>query len=293
MQKALPRNPSVPSVPSVASVLGSRVYLRGLAAIVLAALPSLAFAQAKPPVPPKPGTTKPAVQAPKKPAVPPKLVRFYFSAGAGVSATSNDFDQDVPFELYAEEGSVSGPVNVSRGPRFDVSAGYRVWRRFGAGATFTHFKSSGDMHAVFRFPHPFIFGAPREAEGDTSAARTTMDLHVSGLIGIVAGPRWHVVAYAGPSFTWLSQELGYDRFSYRYEIPFNEATLSPREGATSKGDGIGGHAGVSITRMIGRRWGIVGDVRGSSTKATLDALGTPIQLQSGGFQMSAGVRVHF
>jgi hypothetical protein len=276
----------------VSSGLGSRVWLGGLAVAILAALPTIAHAQAKPPVPPKPVTTKPALQT-KKPAVPPKLVRFSVGGGIGMSATSNDFDQDVPFELYAEQATISGPVSVSRGPRFEASAGYRIWRRFGAGATFTLFKNSGDMQAVFQLPHPFVFGAPREAIGDTSATRTTMDLHVSGLVGLVAGPRWHVVAYAGPSFTWLSQELGYDRFSYTYVVPFNEATLSEMAGSSSKGDGIGAHAGVSMTRMMGRRWGILGDFRGSSTKAKLDALGTPVELQTGGFQVSAGVRVHF
>jgi hypothetical protein len=244
-------------------------------------------------VPPKPVTTKPGVQPPKKPAPPPKLVRFSIGGGIGISATSNDFDQDVPFELYAEQGSISGPVSVSRGPRFDVSGGLRIWRRFGAGATLTRFQSSGDMHAVFQFPHPFLFGAAREAVGDTSATRTATDLHISGLIGLVYGPRWRVVAYAGPTLTWLNQELGYDRFSYTYVLPFNEATLYTKDGSASSGDGLGGHAGVTITRVMGRRWGIVGDVRGSSTKATLDALGTPVQLQTGGFQASAGVRVHF
>ena len=261
------------------------------AAIAIFTAPALA--QTKPPVPPKPVTTKPAPQPPKRPVVPPKLVRFSIGGGIGVSATSNEFDQDVPFTLFAEDASITGPVSVSRGPRFDVSAGVRVWRRFGAGVTLTSFNSSGDMEAVFRLPHPFLIGAPREASGVTDATRRTTDLHISGLIGLVLNRRWHVVAYAGPSMTWLSQQLGYDRFSYTYVLPFNEATLSPKDGAASTGTGIGGHAGVSITRMMGRRWGINGDIRGSSTKAKLDALGTPIELQTGGVQMSAGVRVHF
>ena len=285
--------PPVTSVSPVTSVCGSRVLLAALLAIAALSVPCVARAQAKPPVPPKPVTTKPAPQAPKKPVVPPKLVKFSITGGIGVSATSNEFDQDVPFTLFAEEASITGPVSVSRGPRFDVSAGYRVWRRFGAGVTLTSFNSSGDMEAVFRLPHPFLIGAPREASGVTDATRRTTDLHISGLIGLVAGRRWHVVAYAGPSLTWLSQQLGYDRFSYTYVLPFNEATLSPKDGAASTGNGIGGHAGVSITRMMGRRWGINGDIRGSSTKAKLDALGTPIELQTGGVQMSAGVRVHF
>ena len=78
------------------------------------------------------------------------------AAAIGVSATSNEFDQDVPFALFAEEATITGPVSVSRGPRFDVSAGFRVWRRFGAGVTLTSFNSSGDMEALFRLPHPFL-----------------------------------------------------------------------------------------------------------------------------------------
>ena len=66
-----------------------------------------------------------------------------------------------------------------------------------------------------------------------------------------------------------------------------------RRAARRAGHGIGGHAGLALTRMIGRRWGIAGNIRASSTKAKLDALGTTVALQTGGVQMSAGVRVHF
>jgi hypothetical protein len=259
--------------------------------MILAALPTLAYAQAKPPVPQKPVTTKPA--PPKRPAPPPKLARFTIGGGIGMSATSNDFDQDVPFTLFSEQGTITGPVSVGRGPRYEASAGYRLWRRIGIGGTFTWFQSSGDMHAVFAVPHPLLFARPREGTGDTSATRTTTDVHVSGLIGIVYNPRWRVVAYAGPSFTWLEQELGSDLFSYSFVLPYTEVTLNEKPGVASKGDGIGAHGGVSITRMMGRRWGIVGDFRGSTTKATLNVLGKPYELQTGGFQMSAGVRVQF
>jgi hypothetical protein len=149
------------------------------------------------------------------------------------------------------------------------------------------------MHADFRLPDPFLVAAFHDVAGDASATRQTTDLHVSALIGLKYTPTWQVVLSIGPSVSWLSQQLGYDRFRYNYVYPFDDATLEPVEGRTSNGRGVGVHAGLAITRLLGRRWGIEGTIRGSSTKVELDALGRPVTLQTGGMQMSAGIRFHF
>ena len=260
---------------------GSELMRRAVLAFVLAVAVAAPAAAQTPP------------RAPRKPPPPPTLAKFLFGAGIGGSATSNDFEQDVVLTLFAEEGSIRGPVSVAHGPLFDVHAGYRLWRRIGVGVAVSLLTSNGNMHADFNLPDPFLVAAFHAVGGDASATRTTTDLHVSALIGLKHTPKWHVVLSVGPSVSWLSQQLGYDRFRYTYVYPFDDATLEPVEGRTSDGRGIGVHAGLAITRLLGRRWGIEGTVRGSSTKVELDALGRPVTLQTGGLQMSAGIRFHF
>jgi hypothetical protein len=240
------------------------------------------------------GSTAPRPQpAPRRPAGPPRLAKFFLAAGVGVAATSNDFDQSVPFTLFAEEASIDGRVAVGRGPYLDARAGYRVWRRLGVGAGVSHFQWTGSQHVIFRLPHPFLRAMPQVAEGDADARRALTEVDVSVLFGLSAGPRWHLVAYGGPTVAFLSQELGHDRFLYRYVFPFTEIVLEPRSGGASTGRGIGAHGGLAMTRLLGRRWGLHFDIRGSTADAELDEFDAPFVISTAVLRVTAGLRVHF
>lgn len=259
--------------------------------------PSSARPDLRPPRDPVVQTTPKAKPQPpakpiRKPGPPPRLVKFSLGFGVGASATKSDFDQDVRFTLFAEEARITGPVSVSRGPRIDVHAGYRIWRHFGAGVSLSRLQTSGPMLATFSLPHPFLVGALRDVSGEGDAKRTTTDLHLRGLIGVKAGPVWHIVAFGGPSVSFLQQQLGHDRFNFVYEFPFTTVTLEAND-EVSSGRGIGAHAGVSITRLIGRRWGLLGEIRASTTRVEVDTLGTPTEIQTGGVHLGVGLRFHF
>lgn len=248
------------------------------AALVASALPALAFAQA----------ASPALRAPSASRALPGV---FFVAAVGASATDPAFDQDVTFTLFAEDATIRGPVAVARAPRYEAQLGFRVWRRIGVGVTAAYFQQSGDLRADFRLPSPFVVGAPIEVSGTASASRRVVDLHVQALIGLVGSEHWNVTAFVGPSMTYLEQQFGHDVFGFDFEFPFTEATLVPRDRTTS-GTGVGGHGGVSLTRRFGGL-GLVGTVRFSSVKADLDAFDTPFQLETGGVQVSAGLRFTF
>jgi hypothetical protein len=251
---------------------------------MLVLLPTAAAAQPRP--------TAPQAKPLRRPAGPPKLARVYFGASVAGSATNSDFNQDVRFTLFAEEATIKGPISVARGPHFQGHVGFRLWRRLGVGASVSYFESEGEMRADYRLPHPFLVAAPREVSGEASASRQTTDVHLHVLLGLVASPRWHVVVAGGPSMSLLTQQLGPDRFTYQFVFPFSAITLNSRNG-TSTGRGIGAHAGVSMTRLLGRRWGVLGDVRVSSTKAELATLDTTVRIQTGGAQVGLGLRLHF
>jgi hypothetical protein len=247
------------------------------ALLLAAAMPAAAAAQTRPPQ-----------RAPLRPSA---LPRIFLTVGVGALATDPSFDQDVRFTLFAEDGSIRGPVSVPRAPRYDLQVGLRVWRRLGAGLSATYFQGDGTMEAEFRLPSPFLIGAPVEVSGSASALRTVTDVHVSALINIHGSRRWQVTAFAGPSFTYLEQQLGHNRFRYDYVFPFTDATLALRDGTTT-GTGLGGHAGASVTRRLGRL-GVSGTVRYSLTRAELDAFDTPFTINTGGVQISAGLRFGF
>ena len=231
----------------------------------------------------------PQLRAPNGPKA---LPGAFFAATIGVSATDVNFDQDIEFTLFAEDATIRGPVAVPRAPRYEAQLGFRIWRRIGMGLALTYFQHEGDMRADFRLPSPFQVGAPVEVSATTSASRMVGDVHLQVLVGLVASRSWHVVAFAGPSATYLEQEFGHNLFAYQYQYPFTDATLTTRTGATT-GYGIGGHVGGSVTRRLVTGVGLTATVRFSSTKADLEAFGKPFQLDTGGTQFSAGIRFGF
>ena len=233
--------------------------------------------------------SQPTLRAPGKPK---GLPGAFFAATIGTSTTDLSFDHDVTFTLFAENATIRETVTVPRALRYEGQLGFRVWRRIGVGIALTYFQHDGETRADFRLPSPFLVGAPVEVSGTVPSSRMVGDLHLQALVALVASRSWQVIAFAGPSATYISQEFGHDQFGFQYEYPFTEATLTTHSGETT-GHGIGGHVGASVTWRVVPGVGLTAMLRHSSTKADLEAFGRPFQLNTGGTQVSAGLRFGF
>ena len=250
----------------------------------LAMIPSLAFAQTPAP---------PDQAAAPRPARANMLPRFSITVGGGGQITSSDFTQRISFPLFAEDAEVTGPVTVGRPARVNVAFGLRAWRRLGVGLRVGYAKGTGRQEATFSLPDPFLFGTPHRVTGEAASRRTLLDVHLQMLLLAKRSGPWDVTVMAGPSFTMLRQELALNRFNYNYVFPFTSVTLDPITSGTTKGEGFGANAGVSITRRWTRRIQFEGHVLGSTAKADLDIGTGPLNVQAGGVQAGGGLRFVF
>jgi hypothetical protein len=221
-----------------------------------------------------------------------QLPSRFVSIGATAQISSNDFAQRFTFPLFAEHAKIEGPLAVSRGVRVDARMGLHLWSRLGVGLLVSRLRTSGHMHVTYTLPYPFLFDDPRVAVADSASRRGVTDLHVQAHVLVVGRDRWQVVASGGPSATWLSQELATDRLQYTYDYPFDSITVTPRSGVT-KGHGFGGHAGLTLTRRLGRHFGLDADMRWSFTRVRLESAGSTLTLHTGGPQAGGAFRVVF
>jgi hypothetical protein len=221
------------------------------------------------------------------------LPKVFVAGGAGTNVSTNDFAMNIAFPLYQETANISGPVAVGRGTRFELQAGVRLRRRVGVGVTLSSFRSSGTIQATYSLPSPFLFDHPQTATTDASSRRRTTDVHVQVLWLAYARKPWSVIAFGGPTLSWLSQELATDRLTYAYTYPFDSISLASTALGSTHGNGLGGHVGATVSRQVGRHVGLDGQIRWSTTRVSLTAESSTFTLQTGGIQMGGGLRIFY
>jgi hypothetical protein len=266
--------------------------MRRAAALVtgwlLVVAPSALHAQTTPPQSPRP----PA----RTPARPPRtdvLPKFSIGVGGGMQVSSGDFTQQIAFPLFGESARVTGDVKVGHVPHASLGVGVRLRNRLGVGLAVTSARHAGRQAAQFSLPDPFLFGQPHTATTETGSKRSILEVQLRAMLLLSHRPPWQITVFGGPTFTQLRQELATDRVRYDFQYPFTTLTLSPVSSGTSKGDRLGGHAGVSIARRWTRRVWLEGDVVGSVSTVELDAGDQPVRVQAGGVRAGGGLRFVF
>jgi hypothetical protein len=225
----------------------------------------------------------------------PSLPRVLALAAVGAEIRGETNRHVITFPIFSETGQIDTAIDQRRARRFEIGAGVRVWKRFGAGASLALASNDGRLTSDIRLPHPFVFDQTHTTSASTTARQSTRDLHVEGLFLLHDSPGWQIVLSGGPTITWLRQELSSDRFEIRYFFPFEEILVLVRgEGLETSGRGAGGHAGVSVVRRIGRRAGLDGRLRWSRSPVALeDRDGHRVSIDTGGLSLSAGIRLAF
>jgi hypothetical protein len=259
-----------------------RPHPGALLAVLAAVLPAGAAAQ--------PGRTA-AGTADGRSALPRVLVLAAVSADAQGEADQHA----VTFPLFSEAGRIDTTIDQNRARRFEVGADVRIWKRLGGGVSLALSSSDGRLTSDVTLPYPFLFDRVRTASASTVARQSARDLRIDCFFLLHHSPHWQIVLSAGPSITWLRQELSADRFDIRYFFPFDEILVLVRDDrAETSGRGTGGHAGVSIVRRLGARVGLDGQVRWSRSSVGLDDRdGHRVSIDTGGLSLGVGVRLAF
>lgn len=235
-----------------------------------------------------------APSAEAQPSAAPVLPRAVASLGAAWQATTRSFGDSFMFDQYAEQAKVEVDYEVNAGPVYEGGLGVRVWRAFGLGVSVSKFKDTAAAKVTGSVPHPFFFNRSRSVDGDqTGISRDETSVHAQAMFFVRASSHVLVVVSGGPSFVTARQEFVHD-VNWDESYPFDTATFRSADVRQQSGNALGFNAGADVIFRIGRSFGLGGLVR--YTQATIDlepAVGRTVQVETGGLQAGAGIRIFF
>ena len=210
----------------------------------------------------------------------------FVNATVGFQAGSQDFAVSTPFEIYGETGAVASTMETKVGGFFDIAAGYKVWRNLAVGLGYSVGSGSSDASVTANVPDPLVFDSFRAVTASVSdVTHREQAFHFTGTWMIPVTDKIDVGLAFGPTIFNVSQDVpnGVD-----VTEPGPSVTRVNVEdvGETT----VGFHLGVDVTYLVTPRIGIGGLAR--FTRGSTE-VGEGNDLDLGGFQIGAGLRVRF
>jgi hypothetical protein len=214
-----------------------------------------------------------------------------FAGGALVTAGAG-FAGERRFTEFAEEGRLAAGYARGTGPAFEVGLEYSLNDRLGVAASLNLVGGATSTTYEASLPHPLYLGRPRRASGALDGlSYGERTVHV-GLTYRFRRGRMQYGLVAGPSYGSVRVEL-LDRVQYQQSFPFDEVQVTGVPPVAHRGGGFGYHAGAELGYRWRPRLAAVVRLRYHRLGPDLpDAAGT-VDLDAGGLQVGAGLRLSF
>ena len=260
------------------------------ASVLLAAPPALAQSTG-------PQAARPKAPPPRK-AAPPQTAKVWKGRGfvvvsAGALLAAPGYTSTATFKVHAEDATLNADATVGIGPVFGARGGVRVWKNLAVGGGVAVTSTSQSLDVTGRIPHPFQFNQPRDVEGTASGlprVETLAAFEVSWLVALAR--RVDMFVFGGPAYISVRQDMA-TRIQFTESYPYDTATFTGVETASVSGGAIGATAGVDVSYLVTRRFGIGGEVRYSYASATLEPSTQPATVGLGGLHAALGARILF
>jgi len=245
------------------------------AALTSCAGAATAFAQARPAVRPTP---QPRARA---------------MINGGYQPSTTGFDDSFTFALYQETGTTEISYDVGAGAIFEGGAAVRVWKGLALGGVISHFTVDSPGTVTSSVPHPFFLQRNRQVTGEPEGMRREETaIHFQAQYQLPPFGRLHVVLAGGPSLIDVKQTLVID-VNYAEEFPYDTATFTGVDSKRGTGTAAGFNAGVDFQWMFNPKLGAGALVRITKAKLDLNVDNRIIQVDAGGTQIAAGIRLVF
>jgi hypothetical protein len=252
--------------------------------------------QVTPPTPPTPGATPPS---------PPTAARRpgstagrwtdvgYVNINGLYQGGSRVFSEALSFDQYAEVEKVTTQYPKMDGPAYDVGGAFRIWRNLGAGVAVSRFTRSGTATVDATIPHPLYLSQDRAITGSLSPCRRT-ETAVHGQVAwvIPGGKRWLITVAGGPSYFNVEQTL-VSAVHWSESYPYDTALFTNAEGQKIVKSAMGFNAGVDIGFFFSKAIGVGVMVRYAHAQVPLGSTSGHLNVDAGGFQGGAGLRIRF
>jgi len=210
------------------------------------------------------------------------------------------------FTVFEEEANFEADYEISGGGVVDVGASFLLWNNFAVGLDVSSYRSINPATLKTDLPHPIFFDVPRQSSGLAGGLeRHELGFHLRAL-WVSRLQDWLVVSLsAGPSLFNAKQDLVNAVEHVELEFPFEEikftgATVEKQSSVTS-----GYNVGVDIDtyflhklpflnqydRLEAVGLGLLLRLVRASVQFMFDE--TPISVDLGGLQVTAGLRFRF
>lgn len=220
--------------------------------------------------------------------------RGYVTVSGDYQANSSSVTDALTFAKYVETETVTSSYKVESAPGFDVAGGVRIWRNLAVGVGVTRFTKTNSGSVSASIPHPFFFSKPRQISGEAGGVQhqeTTVHVQVAWVAPVAS--RWQLTVFGGPSLFNVTQGLVSD-ITYSESYPYDTAAFTSASVQQQSKSKVGAHAGLDVAFMFSRNIGVGGVVRFTRSKLSFrDANGTAVDVDAGGAQVGAGLRVRF
>jgi hypothetical protein len=218
-------------------------------------------------------------------------VRLQLNGVFDVSALS--YGQSIGFTEFLEPGSLRTEYDADAAPGFDFGLQVRLFGPVGLMASYAAVERDAGGSYSLEVPHPLYFDQPRSASGDLpSLSYSEKVVHLG--VGYAGGSSdLDLAFFGGVSLFTVETEL-VEELDYGQSYPFDTISIAGTPRRTQKESPAGFHVGARVDYRFSRVFGLGIQARYSRARVELVAPDDSVtELDAGGFQVAAGVRLYF
>lgn len=212
--------------------------------------------------------------------------------GGGYEVGTKSFSQTVSLTQYLETATIATAYEADAAPGGDVAVQFNAFKHVGFSLAGTVYERdlSGSFDASF--PHPFHFDQPREATGSVSGKMKERAGHASVVVfghnGSLDFSGW-----AGVSLFKVEADL-LANVNYSQSYPYDSVTVTTTPTTKASDQPIGFNVGGSLDWRFSKSIGFGIQARFSQAKPKFSVPNAAdVEVDAGGFQVGAGLRVYF
>ncbi len=219
--------------------------------------------------------------------------RFAVAVNGGYQPSTTSFDDRFTFDLNREVASVETTYPIEAGPLFDAGVSLRLWKGLGVGGAVSRFTADGVVQVEASLPHPLYFQRNREVSGESGGlTREETAIHIQAQYQLPPFGKLRIVVAGGPSVLDIKQSIATE-VNFSEEFPYDTATFVGVNSRRISGTATGFNVGADVRWMFTRNIGVGGLVRFTRAKVDLEIDNRTVQVDAGGAQVGAGLRLAF
>ena len=221
------------------------------------------------------------------------LPRFTIAVNGGYHPSTTGFDDRFTFDLNRETATADVSYPVDAGPLFDGGVSLRLWKGLAVGGAVSRFRVDGVGQVEASLPHPLFFLRNREVAGESGdLIREETAVHIQAQYYLPRIGPLLVLVSGGPSLLDIKQSIA-TGVNFTEEYPYDTAAFAGVDSRRISGTATGFNVGADVRWMFTRHLGVGGLVRFTRATVDLTVNNRTIQVDAGGTQVGAGVRLAF